>query len=151
MSTRRCVFLTGEERAHLKRLLRRGSSPARLQTRARILWLTDRSHGHHRADAEVAQAALTSEPTIKRVRRRFLDEGLEAALHEKPRPGAVPKVTGEVEAQLFLLASSAPPEGHARWSLRLLADRMVELGSVESLSHVTVREHLKKGRSSPGM
>lgn len=150
MSTRRPVFLTPEERAHLKRLLRRGSSSARLQARARILWLTDRGTGHQRTDPEVAQATLSSPSTVKRIRRRFLAEGLEAALHEKPRPGAAPKVTGEVEARLFLLASSQPPEGHARWSLRLLAERLVELECVDSVSHVTVREHLQKGGSSPG-
>ena len=150
MSTRRIVSLTSTERARLQRLLRGGSSPARLQTRARILLLTDHSQGQHRPDAQVAQVAFTSESTIKRLRRRFLAEGLEAALHEKPRPGAAPKLTGEKEAQLFVLACSAPPEGHARWSLRLLAGRMVELGVVESLSQTAVADHLKRGRSSPG-
>ena len=112
--------------------------------------LTDHSRGQHLPDEEVAQVAFTSESTIKRIRRRFLEAGLEAALHEQPRPGATPKLTGEKEAQLFLLACSAPPEGHARWSLRLLADRMVELGVVDSLSHTAVSDHLKRGRSSPG-
>ncbi len=151
MSTRRSVSLTVTERTRLKRLLRGGSSPARMQTRARILLLLDHSQERPRTDAEVAAAAFTSESTIKRLRRRFLQEGLESALHEKPRPGAKPKVTGEVEAQLFLLACSAPPEGHAQWSLRLLADRLVEVGVVESLSHMAVSDHLKKGKSSPGM
>jgi hypothetical protein len=77
------------------------------------------------------------------VRRRFLSGGLQAALYDKGRPGAPPKFTGEVEARLTMLACSEPPEGAARWTLRLLADKMVELGYVESISHVTVGELLK--------
>ncbi len=150
MDARRIVILTSEERAQLQRLLQSGTSPARLLTRARILLLLDRSLDDHRSVSHVAKLAFSSDATVKRLRSRFLDEGLEAALHDKHRGGAPPKLTGEKEAQLFLLACSAPPEGHARWSLRLLADRMVELGHVESVSHVTVREHLKRGRSSPG-
>jgi putative transposase len=151
MDARRIVSLTEAERAHLEGLLHAGTSSARLQNRARILLLTDRSEGQARPDLEVAEAALTSRSTVKRIRRRFLQEGLEAALHEKPRPGAPPKVTGDIEARLFLMACSQPPEGHARWSLRLLATRLVELELVESISHVAVLKHLKRGRSSPGM
>jgi hypothetical protein len=79
------------------------------------------------------------------VRHRFLDEGLEAALNEKPRPGASvrPKITGEVEAHLIAAACSAPPDGHARWTLTLLADRMVELGLVESLTSNAVGQRLR--------
>ena len=121
-----------------------------MQTRARVLLLTDGSLGEHRTDKEVSQAVLTSVSTVKRTRRRFLEEGLEAALKENPRPGRPPKITGAIEAKLTLLACSQPPEGHARWTLRLLADRMVELGYLESISHQAVFKRLKKTRSSPG-
>jgi hypothetical protein len=84
------------------------------------------------------------------VRRRFLSGGLQAALYDKGWPGAPPKFTGEVEAKLTMLACSDPPEGAARWTLRLLADKMVELGYVDSISHVTVGEMLKKTKSSRG-
>lgn len=150
MDAGRIITLTSEERAQLQRLLQSGTSPARLLTRARLLLLLDRSLGDHRSVSQVAKLAFSSDATVKRIRGRFLDEGLEAALHERPRTGAPPKLTGEKEARLFLLACSQPPEGHARWSLRLLADRMVELGEVESISHVAIGEHLKRGRSSPG-
>ena len=81
---------------------------------------------------------------MRNVRRRFLSGGLQAALSDKGWPGASPKFTGEVEAKLVMFACSEPPEGAARWTLRLLADKMVELHSVDSMSHVTVGEILKK-------
>jgi transposase len=150
MSTRSAVQLSEKERSHLKGLLRRGAAPARVQTRARVLLFTDRSLGQHRTHEQVAEAVLTSVSTAKRTRWRFLQEGLEAALAEKPRPGRPPKITGEIEAQLTVLACSQPPEGHAHWTLRLLAGRLVELGYLESISHVAVGNRLKKTRSSPG-
>ncbi len=91
-----------------------------------------------------------SKPTIIRTRRRYVLEGLEAALYDKPRPGAKPKITGDVEAQLTLLACSTPPEGKARWTLQLLADKLVELQLVESISDVAVMHRLKKTSSNPG-
>ena len=150
MSAKSAVCLSGEERSRLRGLLRRGVAPARVQTRARVLLLTDCSRGQHRTDEEVAQAVLTSVSTVKRTRWRFRQEGLEAALTEKPRPGPPPKITGEIEAKLTVLACSQPPEGHARWTLRLLAGRLVELGYLESISHVAVGKRLKKTNSSPG-
>lgn len=87
--------------------------------------------------------------TVRNIRRRFHEEGMQAAL-VKPRPGAVPKVTGEVEAQLTMRACSGPPEGCARWTLRLLAEEMVRLEYVDTISHVTVGEHLKKTNCSLG-
>ena len=150
MATRSAVKLSEKERAHLKGLLRRGAAPARVQTRARVLLLADRSRGERRTDEQVAAAVLTSVMTTKRTRWRFLREGLEAALAEKPRPGRPPKITGEVEAQLTVLACSQPPEGRCRWTLRLLAGRLVELGCLESISHAAVGNRLKKTRSSPG-
>lgn len=150
MATRYVVKLSEKERAHLEGLLRRGAAPARVQTRARVLLLSDRSRGEGRTDAQVAAAVLTSVMTTKRTRWRFLQEGLEAALAEKPRPGRAPKITGEIEAQLTVLACSQPPEGHAHWTLRLLAGRLVELGYVESISHVAVGNRLKKTKSNLG-
>lgn len=150
MSTRHHVKLSEKERTHLQGLLRRGAAPARVQTRARVLLLSDRSRGERRTDEEVAAVVLTSVSTTKRTRWRFLQEGLEAALAEKPRPGRPPKITGEIEAKLTVLACSQPPEGHRRWTLRLLADRLVELGYVDSISHMAVGNRLKKTRSSHG-
>jgi len=93
---------------------------------------------------------LCSERMIFNVRHRFLDSGLEVALYDRPRPGAEPKITGEIEAKLTMLACSDPPSGQARWTLRLLAEKLIELGYVDYVSHVTVGEHLKKTNSSPG-
>jgi len=150
MGKHRPIELSAEERQQLEHLIRTGSTPARTHTRARILLLSDRSQGQKRTDADVASSLLCSIGTVRNVRRRFLSEDLQAALHDKPRPGQKPKVTGDVEARLTMLACSQPPKGHARWTLRLLADRMVELGYIESVSHVTVGEVLKKTHSSPG-
>jgi len=150
MSTKSAVCLSEEERSHLKGLLRRGAAPARVQTRARVLLLVDGRLGRGRTDEEVSQAVLTSVSTVKRSRGRFLAEGLAAALAEKPRPGRPPKITGEIEAQLVLLACTQAPEGHDHWTLRLLAERLVELGGLDSISHVAVGKRLKKTNSSPG-
>lgn len=144
------VVLSDDHRTHLESLIRAGNAPARTQTRARILLLTDRRQENLRPDAEIAAALLCSLTTVRNVRHRFVRNGLDAALYDRPRPGAKPKITGETEAHLTLLACSAPPEGQARWTLRLLADRLVELGYVESLSHVAVGERLKKMNSNPG-
>jgi transposase len=98
----------------------------------------------------VAAALLCSPSTVANVRRRFNQGGLSAALYEKPRPGQKPKVTGDIEAKLTMLACSQPPEGHARWTLRLLAEQMIELEYIDYVSHVTVGEVLKKTKLSPG-
>jgi len=142
--------LTKNQRAELEQLIHAGNAPARKQTRARILLLSDRSRGQKRTDQEVADAVLCSTSTVRNIRRRFVAGGLPAALDDKGWPGAAPKFTGEIEAQLTALACSDPPEGAARWSLRLLADRMIELGYVDYISHVTVRELLKKTGLSLG-
>ena len=144
------LYLITEQLKELDGLISRGNAPARTQTRARILVLTDRSQGQQRTDEEVAEAVLCSKGTVGNVRRRYREGGLETALYDRPRPGAEPKVTGDIEAKLTMLACSDPPAGQCRWSLRLLADKMVELGYVDEISHVTVGEHLKKTNSSPG-
>ena len=142
--------LSPDQRQELEGLIRAGHAPARTLTRARILLLTDWDRTPHRTDQEIASILWCSASTVRAVRRRCYQQGLQAALYDKPRPGAVPKVTGEVEAQLVMLACSAPPEGHSRWTLRLLANQMVELGYIEAISHVTVGEHLKKTHCSLG-
>ncbi len=130
----------------LEHLIRSGTALARTLTKARILLLTDSSLGHHRTDVDIAATLQVSRPTIRRVRQRCLADGVEAAVQDRPRSGKPPKITGEIEAQLIVLACSDPPEGHSQWTLRLLADRMVTLGYVESLSHVAVGNRLKKMR-----
>jgi transposase len=138
------IRLSPDQRQELKRLIHAGHASARRLTRAHILLQCDESLGPRMKDEAIAKALSCCRGTVRAVRHRFHEEGLQAALSEKPRPGAVPKVTGEVEAQLVLLACSDPPEGRARWTLRLLAQQLVELGVVDSISHVTVGEHLKK-------
>ena len=144
------IHLSDLQRQHLDNLIRAGTAPARAQSRARILLLSDRSQGECRTDQAIADALRCSRGTIGNVRRRFLDQGLEAALTEKPPPGQAPKITGDIEAQLTVLACSDPPQGKARWTVRLLADKLVELGWLESISHVAVHQRLKKTSSSPG-
>lgn len=96
------------------------------------------------SDEQIAKVLDTSSATVGRVRQRFVEEGLEAALTERPRRGQTPKLSGRGEAQLIAVACSEAPEGQARWSLRRLADQAVELGLVETISHETVRRVLKK-------
>ncbi len=144
------LHLTAQLRQRLETLIHTGAAPARTQTKARILLLTDRSQGQHHTDAAIAAALLCSKGTIGNTRRRFVAGGLDAALYERPRTGKPPKITGEVEAQLVLLACSAPPAGQARWTLQLLADQLVCLGWVESLSAVAVHTRLKKTNCGPG-
>ncbi len=146
MSKHTHVLLTEEQRSELEQLLHSGTLSARTNTRARILLLSDRSQGQKRTDQDVAEATLCTKRTVGNVRRRFLAGGLPRALYDQERPGHPPTFTAETDAQLTMLACSAPPEGAGRWSLRLLADRMIELGYVEYISHVTVRELLKKTR-----
>lgn len=150
MGKHRYVELDQAERTELEQLIRTGQSAARKLTRARILLLSDRSQGEKRTGQEVADAALCSIGTVRRICSLYLAGGLPLALNDKGWPGAKPKLTGEIEAKLTLLACSEPPAGHARWTLRLLANQMVELGYVEEVSHVTVREWLKKTHLSLG-
>jgi transposase len=143
--------MSADERTECEQLIHAGNAPARKQTRARILLLIDRSHGQKRTDQEVATAVMCSKGTVSNVRQRYAAGGLTRALNDKGWPGAPSKLTGEVEAGLIMLACSAPPPGHARWSLRLLANKIVELGYVDEVSHVTIGEWLKKTNSSLGV
>jgi len=140
------VILDSSEREYLRSLIAVGTAPARKLTHARILLKADQSQeGPAWVDEEVAQAVEVSQPTVCRVRKQYFEEGLEAALNRRPPNREYHrKLDGEQEARLVALACSEPPEGQARWSLRLLADRMVELSVVEDISYQTVRRTLKK-------
>ena len=142
------VNLTTEERRALNDLISSGKGAARRLTHARILLKADQSpQGPVWTDDAIAEAIEVGAATVERVRRRFVEHGFDAALdpyfveHPQPRPR---KLDGEQEAWLVAVACSAPPEGQARWSLRLLADRLVELEVVEAVSRETVRRALKK-------
>jgi transposase len=150
MRTKYHIHLSKENRQELETLIRSGESSARTQTRARILLLTDESQKKNKRTEEIASALMCSLPTITNIRKKFVEGGLENALYDKPRPGAIPKITGEIEAQLTLLACSAPPEGKSRWTLQLLADKLVELKLVDSISDVAVMHRLKKMNLSLG-
>ena len=145
------VILSDTERDHLKRLIASGTAPARKLTHARILLKADESpEGPAWVDDEVAEAVETSQPTVSRVRKQYFEEGLEAALNRRsPNREYHRKLDGHQEARLIALACSEPPKGQARWSLRLLADKLVELEIVEDVSYQTVRRTLKKTPSSP--
>jgi transposase len=145
------VILTETERDDLKRLIAAGTAPARKLTHARILLKADQSsEGPGWVDERVAEAVETSQPTVSRVRKQYFEEGMEAAINRRPPNREYHrKLDGEQEARLVALACSEPPEGLARWSLRLLADKLVELEIVEEeVSYQTVRRTLKKTNSS---
>ncbi len=136
--------LTDEERRSLKTLFRSGNGANRQQTRARILDLLDQRV----PPPKIAHTLSCAVGTIYNVKRRYEREGLDSALTDKPRSGRPVEIDGTQRAKLTALACSAAPEGHARWTLRLLADKAVESGFVESISHNAVKEILKKTNSS---
>lgn len=151
MRKRYRVVLSAVEREELKSLVSRGKSAARKQTRARILLMCDESAGERRTDMEVAEALSVGRATVERVRRRCVEEGLESALNAREQARRRSKVLdGEAEARLAAIACGEPPEGRTRWTLRLLADRLVELEVVESIGTETVRKALRKTISSRG-
>ena len=124
MSKRVTISLTGEQRSELTQLTRSGTAAARTLTRARVLLLADHSQSEKRSNKSVAQATGLHHVTVGHLLHRFIVEGLEATLYDKPRPGQKPKVTGDIEAHLVTLCCSDPPEGAARWTLRLLANKI---------------------------
>ena len=134
------VELNDEERVKLQGLTSKGSLSARKMKRSQILLKADEGW----KDKEIIKALNTSRSTVERTRRRYVEGGLEKALNEDPRPGARRKLDGRGEAYLIALACSDPPDEHEHWALRLLANELVELGIVESISHETVRQYLKK-------
>ncbi len=134
------VELAEEERVGLRILLRRGKASVRMVARARVLLKADEGC----TDKVIAAALDVGPATVGRVRKRFVEWGLEQALREQPRPGQRRKLSGKQEAHVIAVACSTPPEGHARWTLRLLAGKVVELGFAPSISPETVRQVLKK-------
>ena len=141
-----CVSLNEEEQEVLIRYLRRGKSSARSLTRARILLLADEG----RDDGKIAGTLKVSKSTANRIRKRYCEGGLDFALHEKARSGAPSKIDGRIEAQLTLLACSEPPDGRSKWTVRLLADKLVEMEVIDSISHMSVQRLLKKMKLNLG-
>ena len=152
MKKKYLVELSEQEREYLHKLISSGTAPARKLNRARILLKVDAGkHVEAKAlsDRQIARMLETSTATVQRARERFYEGGLQGAL-ERSKPDRVYKrsLEGRAEAHLIALACSEPPRGRNRWSLRLLADKAVELGIVEKVSHETVRKTLKKTNSS---
>ena len=137
------VTLTEDERTQLQTLVSTGKSAARTLTHARILLLADDSSQCSSTDAQIVQALTVGVRTVERVRQRFVEESLEAALTPRPRSRRVSKLE-QAAAEVVELAKSDPPQGRKRWTLRLLADQVVQLASVDGLSHESVRQILKK-------
>ncbi len=134
------IRMSDEERRRLVELTRRGRAPARMIARANILLLADKGW----SDENIVDVLHISLPTVGRVRKRYRLEGLESALSEKPRPGARQKITSNDIAIVQAVLRTPPPYGLKKWSLRLLADRLVELQVVRSISHETIRSLLKR-------
>lgn len=139
------VHLEEAERQELQAMLRRGQHPSRVLTRARILLLSDQGY----SDKDIAAVLGVTTATVANVRQRYVEGRLERALDDRPRPGRAPKLDSHQEAYLVALACSPPPEGRRVWTLRLLADRLVQLGVVEAISHVTVGAYLKENELKP--
>jgi transposase len=139
-----CVKLRKHARQYLQKIVESGEDKARKITRCRILLLADQG----KTDQEISNALDVCLATIFNIRRRYCREGLERAINEGARSGQPPKFKGKSMAKITAIACSKPPEGHAKWSLRLLADRVIELDIVESISHVSVHNILKKTNSS---
>lgn len=140
------VELTEDERAQLQAVGKKGKVVARRLRRAQLLLLAASGY----TDTDIAAAVQVGVSTVERIRKRFVEGGIEWALTEHPRPGGTPKVQGKDEAFLIATACSAPPSGRTRWTLQLLAARRVEVGVVETISDEPIRRTLKKTRPSPG-
>lgn len=140
------VHLTDQERLELTKIIKTGSSPAKVINRANILLASDSSSGKPLTVAETAEHLNTTPTTVQTVRTAFANYGLHSALYRKKRetPPVPPKVDGNLEAYIISICCSEPPQGYERWTLRLIADKCVELGYVDSLSHMTVKRTLKK-------
>ena len=134
------VTLKPKDRALLKQLTGKGTEKARKITRCRILLLADAG----KTDTHIIEALGIARNTIRQVRQRYTQEGLASAINEQSRSGTPEKFTGAQRAKITAIACSAPPEGHSRWTLRLLADTIVELDIVEDISYKTVERTLKK-------
>ena len=140
------VSLPDEDRETLQSYLHSGVHSTRFLNRVRVLLRADDGQG----DPEIARQVGVSKVTVYHIRRRFATEGLQAALAEKPRSGAPRKFTGQDKANVVLLACTDAPDGRTRWTHRLLADKLVELETIPSISYKSVERILKKMNSSPG-
>ena len=146
MAKKYVVSLNKEERAQLLLYLKKGQISARKLCRVQILLQADTGM----SDTSIATSVHVDVTTVERIRKRFVEEGLDPALNERRRPGGTPKLDGRQEAFLIALACSAAPRGRDRWTLQLLAERLVKVGLVESISEDTVGRVLKKTLSNPG-
>ena len=138
--------LADSQRSYLLEVARRGRSSARKVKRAQVLLKADEGL----ADHEVASGLLVSTSTVGRIRRRFVEEGVESALNERARPGQKRKLDGKQEAHIVAIACSQAPEGHSHWTLQLLANKVVEMEFADAISLETVRQMLKKTNSNHG-
>jgi transposase len=146
MAKRYRVTLTDEERERLRTLTRKGKPAARTVRRAQILLLADAGQ----PDEVITAALHCGLSTVARTRQRCVEESLDAALVDRPRPGAAPKLTPKQQAFTVALACTKPPEGRLRWTMQLLADRLVELEVIPDISDEAIRRLLKTTNSSPG-
>jgi transposase len=146
------ITLVAEERAELERLISAGEAAARKLAHARILLLADTAAGNGHTDEDIVAALGVGLRTVERVRKRLVTEGFQAALDHKPQPPRPDKIKikGDLEQKLIQLACSDPPRGRCHWTLQLLADELVVLGLIDTISVETVRKALKKTTSSPG-
>jgi transposase len=140
------ITLSDEEQQQLTDLTRKGKTKAREFKRAMILLKANEGLN----DPQIMAALNVSRPCVERIRKRYVTGGLDKALHEDPRPGQKRKLDGRGEAHLIAMTCTPVPEGYEHWELRLLADKLVEQGIVESISYETVRQVLKKTNSNPG-
>ena len=146
MAKRYRVTLTAEERERLDGLTRKGTASVRMVRRAQTLLLA----AEERKDEEIATALHIGVSTVERTRRRCVEEGVEASLRARPRPGARPKLGPKAQAYVVALACTQPPEGRLRWTMQLLADRVVELQLVPAITDEAIRLLLKRTNSSRG-
>lgn len=140
------INLSGSEKQELRELINKGVASSRKITRARIILLANKE----KSNREIAEILDIGASTVERTRKKYCEEGLQKALEERPRPGGKKKLNGHQEAHVVAFACEKSPEGRARYTLRLIADKMVEMNIVDSISYETVRRTLKKIKSSPG-
>lgn len=145
-SVKYVIELSNQEKVRLMEIVKKGNSPARTILRANILLASDKQSDKYMTVSEIANAYRTTPTTVQTVRASYCKKGLEATITRKKRetPPIPAKVTGEVEAHIIALACGQPPEGYSKWTLRLLANKTIELGYIESISHVTISTILKK-------
>ena len=145
-SVKYIIELSDSDRKVLQDIIKKGTSPAKAILRANILLASDQNSKQYMTVAKIAETYHTTPTTVQNVRTSYANNGLATTLSRKKRatPPVAPKVTGDVEAHIIALACGNPPEGYEKWTLRLLADKCVELNYAESLSHMTVARILKK-------